>query len=162
MPVFLLLMLCCCGALQSSASSLDSSITTIEFHFHDSAVPPLFNRSYDLYLTADTSSTIHVRSYGDYLLRRSFQLDSLAKLEWDTLTSNVYSSIEQGKKLTAGASGGRRFGLKLYAQATMVHELHWDSLQQLNDETENFIEAFHRLLPKQILKELKALNVNIY
>lgn len=162
MRIFLLLMLFHWSIPQSHASSDDSTITSIEFHFQDSQVPPLFNRSYDLYLAVDTASFIHVRSYKDYLMQRPFQLDSLALVQWDSLASEAKHLQERGDHLTPGASGGRSFSLKLYSGATLMHELKWDSLRSLSDETEHFIEYFHSLVPKTVQAELNALNVSFY
>lgn len=166
MRVLLFLMLCLWSMSSSYAhqadSTIDSSVTAIEFHFHDSAVPPLFHRSYDLHLFTDTTSYISVRSYQDYLAKRPFELDSLGRAHLDSLMGNRAALEAAGNRRTPGAVGGRRYSLQLHGPAGLLYELEWDSLQNLDDATEHFIEHFHRLLPKAVREELYELDVRLY
>lgn len=134
----------------TSCMSSQKVFDRVEYRYQDSSVPPKYHRSYSIDMSSQNIKT-DVDVYNKHLAGDS---RAVQEADWKKLQELAQKLEAPATKLAKGATGTKTYIIRLHNGLKPVYELIWDSLNEVNADTEAFVSFLKSLVPN--LEQLKA------
>ncbi len=119
-------------------------VDRIEYRFSDSSTPPQYHRSYSLVATSDRVNCM-VDVYGTTLADETYPITSI---QFEDLKKKSSGLERTAEKIEDGATGTKTHYITLFEGDSSVYSLIWDSLNEVDQSTKNFVTDVKNLVPE--------------
>ncbi len=122
----------------------------IVFNYNCASLPPQYYRSYSIEIT-QKQGNIRIYNYSEDLVAKNFEVN---ENEWKILSQVLIKSLEpKGEKIEEGATGTSCQTIILLKDNVELYKFSWDSLSDINANTQKFQENIAEVI-KPCIQEL--------